>query len=214
MKPWIALRSADLDRERREGADEDVHFTEGLVEAVVGEYTDPGDLVLDPFAGYGTTLVVAERMGRRAVGIELLDERAELVRSRLGAAATVIAGDSRVVGALIDEPVALCMTSPPYMTMTDHPENPLNAYETLDGDYATYLDEIGGVFKQVAELLRPGGHAVLNVANISHEGMVTPLAWDIARVVSQHLTFERETFLCWDSAPEWLTGDYALVFRR
>ena len=33
--------------------------------------TDPGDLVLDPFAGSGTTLEVAERIGRRAIGFDL-----------------------------------------------------------------------------------------------------------------------------------------------
>ncbi|MBA3294750.1 MAG: hypothetical protein H0T40_13715 [Geodermatophilaceae bacterium] len=45
--------------------------------------TTVGDAVLDPSAGYGTTLVVAERMGRRAVGIELWKERLDVVRRRL-----------------------------------------------------------------------------------------------------------------------------------
>src|ERR687885_726923 len=50
------------------------------------ELTGAGDLVLDPFAGYGTTLVVAARLGRRALGVELLPERAALIRRRLGEA--------------------------------------------------------------------------------------------------------------------------------
>jgi DNA modification methylase len=58
--------------ERPAGADDDVRFSEALVVAVLEEYSAPGDRVLDdPFAGYGTTLVVAERMRRRSVGIEL-----------------------------------------------------------------------------------------------------------------------------------------------
>lgn len=40
----------------------------------VAFYTSPGDLVVDPFAGAGTTLKVSTDMGRRAVGYELLQE--------------------------------------------------------------------------------------------------------------------------------------------
>lgn len=42
----------------------------GLLEALVADFTDPGELVLDPFAGSGTALVAAKRLGRRAVGFE------------------------------------------------------------------------------------------------------------------------------------------------
>src|SRR5690606_500259 len=40
-------------------------------------------LVLDPFAGSGTTLLVAERLGRQAVGIEINPEYVEMAKRRL-----------------------------------------------------------------------------------------------------------------------------------
>jgi len=45
--------------------------------------TEPG-IVLDPFAGAGTTLLKAKELGRRFVGIELNPEYADMARSRVG----------------------------------------------------------------------------------------------------------------------------------
>ncbi len=50
---------------------------------VVGDYTEPG-IVLDPFAGAGTTLLVAKRLGRRFVGIELNEEYVAMAQQRVG----------------------------------------------------------------------------------------------------------------------------------
>lgn len=50
------------------------HTTEkplALMEALVRDFTEPGDLVLDPFAGSGTTGVACLRLGRRFLGWEL-----------------------------------------------------------------------------------------------------------------------------------------------
>ena len=69
--------------------------------------------MLDPFAGYGTTLVVSERMGRSAVGVELLSERVAATSQRLGGAGLVIEGDARRLSDLGLGPVDLCLTSPP-----------------------------------------------------------------------------------------------------
>jgi len=45
--------------------------------------TDPGDLVLDPFMGAGTTGVAALLLGRRALGFDVADEYLSLARSRM-----------------------------------------------------------------------------------------------------------------------------------
>lgn len=135
MKPWLPLKIADLIDQRPAGLDDNIHFTESFVAVVLDEYTAPSGLVLDPFAGYGTTLVVAERMGRAAIGVELLRAHADIIRGRLTGPAQIVMGDARNLATLVPGPVDLCLTSPPYMTTVDHPENPLNAYQTLDGDY-------------------------------------------------------------------------------
>jgi DNA modification methylase len=54
-----------------------------LAETCVKAGSKPGDLVLDPFAGSGTTLVVAKSLDRCYVGIELNPEYVEIARQRL-----------------------------------------------------------------------------------------------------------------------------------
>lgn len=56
---------------------------EAVLERVVKVASNPGDVVLDPFAGSGTTLAVAKRLRRRFLGIELSSDYAEAVRERL-----------------------------------------------------------------------------------------------------------------------------------
>lgn len=54
-----------------------------LLERIIALVTSPGDLVLDPFSGSGTTLVAAEFLGRNSMGIDVSMEAVELARQRL-----------------------------------------------------------------------------------------------------------------------------------
>lgn len=56
---------------------------EQVLGRIVRACSDPGDLVLDPFAGSGTTLAVARKLGRRWLGYELSEDYAARVSSRL-----------------------------------------------------------------------------------------------------------------------------------
>lgn len=55
-----------------------------MVREWVRLFTDPGDRILDPFAGSGTTLRAAKDEGRRSVGVELDPKYADLAAARLG----------------------------------------------------------------------------------------------------------------------------------
>lgn len=56
---------------------------EALIERMVLASSNPGDLVVDPFSGSGTTLRVCQQLNRNAIGIELNEEYVEQTKERL-----------------------------------------------------------------------------------------------------------------------------------
>jgi site-specific DNA-methyltransferase (adenine-specific) len=67
---------------------------EALLSRIILACTDEGDIVFDPFAGSGSTLVVAKKLGRRYLGCELSPRYAELATKRLEATTAANSGFS------------------------------------------------------------------------------------------------------------------------
>jgi len=61
-------------------------FPLGLARDHILSWSNEGDVVLDPFAGSGTTCLAARDAGRRYVGIEINAEYVEIINRRLGLA--------------------------------------------------------------------------------------------------------------------------------
>ena len=72
-----------------------VHPTQkplGIVEPLIVSACPPGGLVLDPFAGSGTTGVAARMLGREFLGIEAREDYAAIARERIANEAGLFAG--------------------------------------------------------------------------------------------------------------------------
>lgn len=72
---------------------EEFRTPHALVERFLETYTQPGDRVLDIFAGFGTTLSVAERLDRIPYGIEYEADRVTWIREQLSNPEGVRHGD-------------------------------------------------------------------------------------------------------------------------
>jgi site-specific DNA-methyltransferase (adenine-specific)/site-specific DNA-methyltransferase (cytosine-N4-specific) len=58
-------------------------FPEGLPEWFIKLFTKPGDIVLDPFMGSGTTNIVSKKMYRNSIGIDINDEYCKMVKKQI-----------------------------------------------------------------------------------------------------------------------------------
>ena len=69
------------------GTKQDKHlamFPEELLHRLIKMFSFPGETVLDPFAGSGTTAMVAKALGRNSVSYEIKTEFIPLIENRIG----------------------------------------------------------------------------------------------------------------------------------
>ena len=176
---------------------DDNRFSESLVEYFLEEYTKEGDIVLDIFAGLGTTLFVAEEMGRIPYGVEYSKERCIYIKENLQNKENIIHGDSLKLLEYNIPECDFCLASPIYMNK-DETKNPYTGY-TTPGNYKQYLKDTRKIYSNVKKIMKPNSHILIEVSNIKRDGEVTTLAWDIGKEVSKILHFEGEIIVNWVS---------------
>jgi adenine-specific DNA-methyltransferase len=84
---WSIGNTADM-RTRKATKGHPCPRPPGQVQEIVENFTLPGGLVLDPFAGSATTLVACAKTGRKGIGIEINPEYIEIGHRRLAAVET------------------------------------------------------------------------------------------------------------------------------
>lgn len=161
-------------------------FPLALAEHVISTYSAPGDWILDPFCGFGTALLAAQRLGQYSIGIEKDPRRGEFAASRIKPPSRVVVGNVRQV--VINElpPVSLLFTSPPYTTFRDWNEE----------GFAAYFDDLGAIFRTLAPILSPSAKVVVEMSNVRTEQGVRTVAWDAAKVLAGIFRFEGEVVRC------------------
>lgn len=123
-----------------------------IVWNLLTRYTREDDLVVDPFCGGGTTLDVAQSLGRKSLGYDLNPVRPDIVRA-----------DARALP-LAAEQVDFLFMDPPYSTHIEYSEDPrcigkLSAFD--DAYYAAMSD----VFREAERVLRDRRYLALFVSD-------------------------------------------------
>jgi len=184
-----------------------------LARRIIDEYSEPGDLVVDPMCGIGTTLVEGAALGRRCLGVELEARWASVAEANLDhvldtehrSLAEVRVGDARQLPELLADvagTVDLVVTSPPYACDAGTIDKSawLAGRRLCKGDtlnYSTgrlnlghargnaYLAEMTAVYEACFAVLRPGGFLVTVTKNTRRGGRLFDLAGATVRLAHQ-----------------------------
>ena len=171
---------------------DDNRYPESLVTYFLKKYTKKGDKVIDIFAGLGTTMIVAEKLGRIPFGIEVDKKRCEFVRTKIKNKNNLICGSCLSINKYQFPMLDFAITSPPYNRIDE--ENYLSGKR----GYAGFLQDLNRVYQQLKPLMRHKAHIILEVANLKGKE-ITPLAWDVAREISKVFHFEGEIVINWNT---------------
>ncbi|MGW5557582.1 TRM11 family SAM-dependent methyltransferase [Micromonospora sp. NPDC003944] len=161
-------------------------------------YTQPGDLVVDPMAGIGTTLVEAMHLGRHGIGVEYehrwAQHAADNIRLATSQGATgtgeIYTGDARQLPALlpteVHSRVSLVITSPPYGSSTHgHVRTPgprrgkvrkihhrygADAGNLAYTEHAALAEGFTQILTGCAAVLQPGGYVAVTARPYRRRG--------------------------------------------
>ena len=196
-------------------------FPETMAQEFIEFFTKQGELVLDPMAGTGSTLVAALRAGRNSVGIELNPKYAQIAEQIVeeekkvlgnkgdGLTAQVVNGDAANINEFGLPKFDYVLTSPPYWDMLRakgaetqkkrrtskeldvHYSDDPNDLGNIE-DYDLFLGRLVAIYQGLKPYLREKAYLTIIVKNIKKGGKIYPLAWDIARELGKTYTLKDE----------------------
>jgi len=213
--------------EKRDIRDKTLHpaaFPISLARRAIDLFTHKGELVLDPFAGSGTTLVAARDAGRNALGFDLQKKYVDLSERRLGAEPAngtlqrTLRADARdIPRPVAPDTVKLIFTSPPYANLLNRPRanksrrtvdrknaqlGKVEQYSQDPRDLGTldldrYAAEMESIFRGLLPLLKPKAHCVINVPDMWWENRRITIHISIVDAL-RRAGYELRNIIIWD----------------
>jgi DNA modification methylase len=206
-------------------------------------FTKEGEIVLDPFSGIGSTMVGCDRTRRKGIGIELNKKYFEITKLRTKQ--KIILGSSENLKELLKKnkitKIDFSISSPPYWNILKRSTGNFEKKRTsknLDVQYSDreidignidsyeeFIERLSNIYFQIYDFLKPNGYLVVIVKNLKKDGKSYPLAWDLARKLTDKYALKDEKIWCQDKValapfgyPFAYTSNivhhYCLIFRK
>ena len=149
-------------------------------------YSQEGDLVLDQFAGGGTTLVEAKLLNRKIIGVDInpdallcCKEKCNFERENCGKV-YFHQGDARNLNFVPDESIDFICTHPPYADIIKYSEG-------IEGDLSQltvpeFLKQMAVVAAESYRVLKPGKCCAILMGDTRKKGHVVPMSFEVMKL--------------------------------
>ena len=155
-------------------------------------YSSEGDLVLDQFAGGGTTLVEAKLLNRNIIGVDVNPDALERCREKIdfeygnSGQVYLYKGDARNLDFVSDEKIDFICTHPPYANIIEYSED-------IEEDLSHYkvpqfLEKMKSVASESYRVLKKGKFCAILMGDTRQKGHVIPMSFEVMK------TFEAQGF--------------------
>ena len=154
---------------------------------IILRYSREGDLVLDQFAGGGTTLVEAKLLNRNVIGVDV--NNAALMRCREktdfeceGANGKVYIrkGDARRLDFIPDNSIDLICTHPPYADIIQYSEDIEEDLSRMK--VKTFIEAMKTVAEESCRVLKKDAFCAILMGDTRQKGYMIPMSFDVMRV--------------------------------
>ena len=154
-----------------------------IIYNMVQRYTEPGDLVLDPMCGSGTTIDVCNEEDRRVIGYDINPVRDDIQRN-----------DARVIP-LQDDSVDMVFIDSPYGDNVDYSEHPENI-GNLSAEQDDFYDALAEVAEELYRVLKPGKALGWLIGDQWVKRRFTPVGFNIYTMLTEQIGFIPVDAIC------------------
>ncbi len=148
---------------------------------LVQRYTQPGDLVVDPMAGSGTTIDVCKEQGRQVIGYDIAPAHPEVIQN-----------DARNVP-LEDNSVDMMFIDSPYSDNIRYSDNP-DCIGKISCEDERFFEELEKVAKEAYRILKPGKVLGWLIGDQWVKKKFTPVGFKLYQCLSKY--FETVDVVC------------------
>ncbi|MBQ3438163.1 MAG: methyltransferase domain-containing protein [Fusobacterium sp.] len=149
-------------------------------------YSKENDLVLDQFAGGGTTLVEAKLLKRNIIGLDINESALERCKEKIdftienSGKVKIKKADARNLAFLKDESIDLICTHPPYANIINYSEDIQEDLSRLN--VKDFLQEMEKVAKESYRVLKKDKFCAILIGDTRKNGNVIPLGFQLMQV--------------------------------
>ena len=172
-----------------------------MARLLIMKYTEPGDTVLDPMIGSGTTCIEAKLLGRNCIGVDINYDAVILTLHRLywlekaleesdqegfeqarKARVEIYHGDARNLDKILDNSIDLVATHPPYLNIIKYSRR-------VEGDISKtrslrdYLKSIRDIASEIMRVLKPGHYLGILVGDTRIRRHYVPITHYVLQVL-------------------------------